>query len=166
MVHIPTFVFCIWSISFEIFRPNQQNLSKAISPLIFMFKKNFKLRKPLHTYHTRLNHYFKTKAPRIKVKKLDYLDPKDQAKFPTLALYSLPYRYRRPSKIASWYCPYNWVLLPGFRKALAPPLFDIKFYKVKQEEEPTYNLPWPLEDKINIIRKHTHIIFIFSFSLI
>ena len=146
MVHFSTSVFHIWSVVFEKFQETQEKGFQAISPWIFMLKKNFKLRKPSHTYNTRLNCYFKTKAPGIKVEKLDYLDPKDQQKFPKLALYSLPYRYRRPNKIASWYCPYNWILLPGFKKTPAPPVFEIKFYKVKQEEEPTYSNPWPLEE--------------------
>ena len=112
-----------------------------------MYKKNFQLRKPSQKYSTRLKIYFKTKAPGTKVEKLDYLDPKDQKKFPSLTLYSLPYRYRRPSKIASWYCPYNWVLLAGFKKAPASLAFEIKFYKVKLEEEPSLGNPWPLGEK-------------------
>ena len=109
-----------------------------------MFKKNFQVRKPRHHYNTRQNHFYKTKAPGVKVEKLNFLDPKDQKKFPKLILYSLPYKYRRPSKIASWFCPYNWILLKGPSTAPAPPVFEIKFYKVKQEEEKIFKDPWPL----------------------
>ena len=97
-----------------------------------MFKKNFKVRKPSHKYNTRLNHFYKTKALGIKVQKLNYLDPKDQDKFPFLVTYSLPFRYRKPTKLQSWYCPYNWVLLKGPSKAPAPLAIEIKFLKVKK----------------------------------
>ena len=96
---------------------------------------------PKHTYNTRSNFSYKNKRAGIKVQNLEYLEPKEQAKFPQLICYSLPINYRK-QKI--WAPPgYIWTQFGLIR---TPPVFEIKFPKKAEKVQDPNSLycPWPL----------------------